>query len=969
LIPYRVEDGNTVGNNITVTVASDASPVVNVSTTTSGNDRTLTISPFPNASGTDTITVQATDGTFTATETFTVTVTPVNDPPIISGLVDATVPANRTLVRDFSVFDVESDPLTVNATVSDPSFGTVAVTGAGFTRTLTFTPSGPQGNVSIAVTASDGAVTATNTVLVTVTPPIVPSITDIGDVITDENVPVTVPFEVFIPDVDATNVVVTPTIVGAPVIITLAFSGTGEERTLTITPLQNQIGTNEVTLTISAPGNTNAAATTFLVVVRNVDDDPPVIGAIADQEVRTDGVLVLTVPLSDPDTALTDLTFIASAANGTSVVQNVTVNLGTSPNTLVIRVTPQPAVGSDTVTIAVFDGLNLAEESFVVTVVPGAQCVVLGPIANQTGAPGAVLRVPLDVTDPDTAFTDLQFQLEPGNGTPVVQSASFEQTATSVTAVITLRSDVADGASGTATIHVLDGNCAVVSQSFTITIEGVPPAATLSASRQGSNFVLNVTGQVGSTYAIEATSDFRSWTQIGTVTIEADGTTTVTLPISGSFRFFQVRSGPPEEQAAALAYEGFGYAAGTTLSTNVNGGTGWTAGWTPDAENAATNHLVLEGGMEFGDGVRALVTSPGSLFMTATTNNMASGDVRGFRTIIGGVRSNGVSWISFIGQRMGPTVTNTGTPNNPYPRAANLSFYEGGSERFAIGNGSGAVSNLWSILPAGSVGNAGVDQRSSTPMSQQAFIVIRVNHIGDATVNDDLYMWVNPPLGATPDISTASARSVGGFNFSFDRIRPFVGGNDAGNNRPYAEMGLDEIRVGDTFASVTPTVQDVTQPFNAVVLVSGTDTDTSTNAPPAAEGVERVIDNAGQKYLNFLEFDSGFIVTPLGSTVVNGLRLWTANDAVDRDPASYKLEGSTAGASGPWTLISEGPLNLPAGRNAGGATTALRGGLNQIVRFNNTTAYTSYRVTFPTVKNSTAANSMQISEVDFLSYP
>ena len=109
-------------------------------------------------------------------------------------------------------------------------------------------------------------------------------------------------------------------------------------------------------------------------------------------------------------------------------------------------------------------------------------------------------------------------------------------------------------------------------------------------------------------------------------------------------------------------------------------------------------------------------------------------------------------------------------------------------------------------------------------------------------------------------------------------------------------------------------------------------------------------------------------MTPLGSTVVNGLRFWTANDSPDRDPASYKLEGSTAGPSGPWTVISEGPLNLPAGRNAGGATTALRGGLNQVVRFSNTTPYTSYRVTVPTVKNATAANSMQIAEVDLLSF-
>jgi len=366
----------------------------------------------------------------------------------------------------------------------------------------------------------------------------------------------------------------------------------------------------------------------------------------------------------------------------------------------------------------------------------------------------------------------------------------------------------------------------------------------------------------------------------------------------------------------------------------------------------------------------ALVTSPGSVFYTANSNNVpAGGNVISFRTISGGVRNTGTTWISFIGQRLGPTTVNTNTPGNPYPRGASLAFFEGATERFGIGNGSGGVSNFWTIFPQGNIGLTTITQRSTTPFSQQAFIVVRVDHLGDATVNDNIYMWVDPSLGSTPNISTAAARSEGAYNFSFDRLRPFVGAVDTGNGgRPYAELALDELRVGTTFASVAPTAADVTQAFNPIVLVTGTDTDTSTNAPPAAEGVERVIDNAGQKYLNFFEFDSGFIVTPLGSTVVNGVRFWTANDSPDRDPASYKLEGSTAGPGGPWTVISQGPLSLPAGRNAGGATTALRGGLNQVVRFNNTTPYTSYRVTVPTVKNATAANSMQVAEVDLLSF-
>lgn len=797
--------------------------------------------------------------------------------------------------------------------------------------------------------------------------------------------------------------------------------------------------------------------------VQNVDNDPPVIGAVPRQTANPGQTITVTIPVTDPDTAFDDLVFTAGTDGTNIVAPPIRIDPGTNANTIVATITTRPtANGVETVRIRVFDGDNIVDTSFelevsgnsapvieeiadvgtnedvpvtvrilvtdaetptaqliisadaantnlvsginitnsgtqataTINLVPNAfgtslitvrasdgtntttetftltvtnvvECPILGPIANQTAAPGTTsVRVPLTVTDPDTALADLIFT-GGAQGTAVVQGILFDRTATTVAAVLTLQPNATG--SDTVTIRVLEGEseCAPSTQSFTITIgspQGNP--ATLAIARQGTNVVLTITGDAGATYAIEGSTDLRSWAPIGSVVIEPDGTNTLTIPANRPYQFFRARSGAAPAPAPALAYEGYAYPAGTTISTNENGGTGWAGAWTPDVETP-TNAVVVATGLEYGDGPFALITSPGSVLYTATTNNMASGDVRGFRTLASGIQSTGVTWISFIGQRQGPTITNTGTPNNIYPRAANLSFYEGGTERFAIGNGSGAVSNLWSILPAGSVGNVTNAQRSSTAMNVQSFIVLRIDHNTSGT-NDSLYMWVNPPLGATPDISTASARSEGAFNFAFDRVRPFAGGNDTGNNRPYADLALDELRVGNTFRSVAPIATDLTAPFNTIVLVNGTDTDTSTNAPPANEGVERSIDNAGQKYLNFLEFNSGFIVTPLGSTTVNGLRFWTANDAVERDPASYKLEGSNDGTT--WTVISEGPLNLPAGRNPGGATTALRSGLQQVVRFANTTPYTSYRVTFPTVKNSGTANSMQIAEVDFFSF-
>jgi hypothetical protein len=163
------------------------------------------------------------------------------------------------------------------------------------------------------------------------------------------------------------------------------------------------------------------------------------------------------------------------------------------------------------------------------------------------------------------------------------------------------------------------------------------------------------------------------------------------------------------------------------------------------------------------------------------------------------------------------------------------------------------------------------------------------------------------------------------------------------------------------------TLTDVTVPGDVITALGG--------ATPANEGPEHAIDNIMQKYLNFGSGTNanqppfagpvGLIVVPsAGPSVVSGLRLYTANDGVERDPADYTLEGSNDGTS--YTLISSGPLSLPDGRNAAADAVSPTNQFLQQVLFANTTAYTSYRLTFTNVKNAATANSMQIGEVEFL---
>ena len=183
-----------------------------------------------------------------------------------------------------------------------------------------------------------------------------------------------------------------------------------------------------------------------------------------------------------------------------------------------------------------------------------------------------------------------------------------------------------------------------------------------------------------------------------------------------------------------------------------------------------------------------------------------------------------------------------------------------------------------------------------------------------------------------------------------------------------------------SIASVSAGYIDITRPGDAIELVNGFNQgpDTDAGPPPAGEVVSHAIDDVGQKYLNFLDLSSGLKVTPSAnpnSLPVTALRLYTANDAEERDPASFQLLGSNDDLmNGPWTAIASGNLALPAGRNAGGNVVAIppTGNLTafyQEIVFTNDLPYNHYQLVFPTLKNATSANSMQIAEVELLVVP
>ena len=135
---------------------------------------------------------------------------------------------------------------------------------------------------------------------------------------------------------------------------------------------------------------------------------------------------------------------------------------------------------------------------------------------------------------------------------------------------------------------------------------------------------------------------------------------------------------------------------------------------------------------------------------------------------------------------------------------------------------------------------------------------------------------------------------------------------------------------------------------------------------PGGESPLNVLDNnSTTKYLNFGAAQTGFIVnTTFGASVVQSFQLTTANDAEERDPASYILYGTndpitsadnSLGDQENWIEISSGLLALPSDRETAGP----------IVDFANGTSFTSYKLVFPTLKDEGLANSMQIADAQF----
>lgn len=164
VVDVLANDSDVDGDTLTLTSAAITSGTGNVVV----NNNALEYTPAANASGNTTLSYVVSDGALTDTASVSIAVTAVNDAPVA-------VPDSATTAEDTPVLidvlandaDIDGDALAVSSAAVVSGGGSVEIHDGG----LEFTPAADSvEGVSISYVVSDGALTATATAAVTITP-------------------------------------------------------------------------------------------------------------------------------------------------------------------------------------------------------------------------------------------------------------------------------------------------------------------------------------------------------------------------------------------------------------------------------------------------------------------------------------------------------------------------------------------------------------------------------------------------------------------------------------------------------------------------------------------------------------------------------------------------------------------------------------------------------------------------------
>lgn len=464
-----------VDSELTVTAtSSDAS---NVQVSTNGSE--LTITPATDYSGTVSVTVLVeevdTDEAYSKFETFEIEVAPVNDSPVMAAIDNQNVDEDNVFTYTLAATDVDATvPLfTYSATSDIQGAATVSING----NILTVTPAeNYNGTINFSVTANDRLGTSTSTSAVENFSLVVNAVNDAPEstaTIPDQSILDVLPSYVldmglYFEDVETADADLTITNDATGNFFTLATSGDN----VTVTPIQGQAGSEDVTFTVSDGELSVSQTVTFTVTASSSDLTA---GTINDVSVDED-FSNFTVDLSgvftdsgDPNASFTytvgGLSNLSASTNGDDLILNTSENFNGSESVFLIA----SANGKSTFT------------TFDITVNPVNDGPSLGTASNQSiQEDGQFTGLFVTFEDIDTDAADLTFTATSSNESLIANS---DIAITKGSSGVSLAANTVANASGTATITltVSDGEFES-SQSFNVTVLSVNDVPTVATT-------------------------------------------------------------------------------------------------------------------------------------------------------------------------------------------------------------------------------------------------------------------------------------------------------------------------------------------------------------------------------------------------------------------------------------------------------------------------------------------------------
>lgn len=195
--------------------------------------------------------------------------------------------------------------------------------------------------------------------------------------------------------------------------------------------------------------------------------------------------------------------------------------------------------------------------------------------------------------------------------------------------------------------------------------------------------------------------------------------------------------------------------------------------------------------------------------------------------------------------------------------------------------------------------------------------------------------------------------------------------SDAGNYRLIATNSVAAVTSAVVQVTILDTNVDVTDPNDPITDFGNTST-TAAFPPSAIDNFTTPFTTRGSGLNNNAGFPPfggpvGLIIPPAaGATRVTALRIYAGSDGSDSDPADVKLEGSNNGGTTYATILPDTALSIPEDRNPTGLPIDPLTDSVQEIRFANSQAYTSYRLTFNNVKQPNNTYFMSIGDIELL---